>query len=118
MRLAILKESTPGELMKRFVLWTAGIVCGLWIAGQLREAGARSAKPAPALDLNQCSREELLAIPGLTALLTDRIIDNRPYRHRLDLVARMVVPSGVYQNIRDLVDVDGSAAGRSVHFAS
>jgi hypothetical protein len=30
----------------------------------------------------------------------------------------MVVPSGIYQNIRDLVDVETGAAGRSVHAAS
>jgi len=104
--------------MKRFVLWTAGIVCGLWIAGQLREAGGRVAKRSAGLDLNQCTREDLLALPGMTVAFTDRIIANRPYRHRLDLVARMVVPSGIYQNIRDLVDVETDAAGRSVHAAS
>jgi DNA uptake protein ComE-like DNA-binding protein len=104
--------------MKRLALWTAGIVAGLWIAGQVREAGTRIAKINRTVDLNECSREDLLRLPGMTEMLTDRIVSNRPYRHRLDLVARMVVPSGVYQNIRDLVDVDGSAAGRSVHVAS
>jgi hypothetical protein len=68
--------------------------------------------------LNQCSRESLLLVPGLTEILADRIIENRPYRHRLDLVARMVVPSGIYQGIRDLVDVDGGTAARSVNVAS
>jgi predicted DNA-binding helix-hairpin-helix protein len=104
--------------MKRFVLWTAGIVVGLWIANGLRQSGRTLIKRATTLDLNQCSREDLLRVPGLTDALADRILENRPYRHRLDLVARMVVPSGVYQNIRDLVDVDGSAAGRSVNVAS
>jgi|ERR1035437_4961484 DNA uptake protein ComE-like DNA-binding protein len=104
--------------MKSFVLWTAGIVVGLWVANQLRPSARRAVKRAAALDLNQCSREELLRIPGLSEPLADRIIENRPYRHRLDLVARMVIPSGIYQNIRDLVDVDASAAGRSVNVAS
>ncbi len=99
--------------MKRFILWTAGIVVGLWIAKELRDAGVRLTGPN-SVDLNQCSREDLLRVPGLSESLADRIIDNRPYRHRLDLVARMVVPSGVYQNIRDLVDVNATAAHRSV----
>lgn len=101
--------------MKRFILWTAGIVVGVWVAKGLREAGLRL-YGRPSVDLNQCTREDLLRVPGLTESLADRIINNRPYRHRLDLVARMVVPSGVYQNIRDLVDVE--AANRSVHVAS
>jgi DNA uptake protein ComE-like DNA-binding protein len=104
--------------MKRLMFWTVGIVAGLWIAGQLREAGTRIARISKTVDLNECTREDLLRLPGMSEILTDRIVSNRPYRHRLDLVARMVVPSGVYQNIRDLVDVDGSASGRSVHAAS
>ncbi len=103
--------------MKRIVLWTAGIFCGLWVAGQLREAGSRVTKRNAALDLNECTREDLLALPGMNGTFTDRIIANRPYRHRLDLVARMVVPSGIYQNIRDLVDVE-SGTGQSVHAVS
>jgi hypothetical protein len=104
--------------MKRFVLWTAGIVFGLWVARELRDAGGRLAERNSILDLNQCSRESLLLVPGLTEVLADRIIENRPYRHRLDLVARMVVPSGIYQNIRTMVDVDGGTASRSVNVAS
>ncbi len=104
--------------MKRFVLWTAGILVGVWVARELRDAARRLYSTAPGVDLNRCSREDLLRVPGLNEGLVDRIIDNRPYRHRLDLVARMVVPSGIYQDIRDLVDVDSSAAGRSVNVAS
>ena len=104
--------------MKRFVLWTAGIVAGLWVAKELRDAARRIAGRVAVVDLNQGSREELLRIPGLTEPLADRIIDNRPYRHRLDLVARMVVPSGVYQNIRDMVDVSSRAAESAINVAS
>ena len=103
--------------MKRFLLWTAGIAAGLWLAKELRDAGLRFSGHG-SVDLNQCSREDLMRVPGLTEALADRIIDNRPYRHRLDLVARMVVPSGVYQNIRDLVEVEPATVNRSIHVAS
>ncbi|HEY3929572.1 MAG TPA: hypothetical protein VGL89_14450 [Candidatus Koribacter sp.] len=102
--------------MKRLIFWTAGIALGLWAVNQLR--GGRALRRLTALDLNQCSREDLLAIPGLTASLVDRIIDNRPYHHRLDLVARMVIPSGIYQTIRDRVDVSAAAAKRPINVAS
>ncbi len=91
--------------MKKAIFWTVGIAFGIWVARELRVAGARLAKRAAMLDLNHCSREQLAGVPGLNEALADRIIENRPYRHRLDLVARMVVPSGIYQEIRERVDV-------------
>ena len=103
--------------MKRLILWTAGIALGLWVAKELREARQRL-YGGPSLDLNECSREDLLQVPSLNEALADRIIENRPYRHRLDLVARMVVPSGIYQSIRDRVDVSSSVVTRSVNVAS
>jgi len=104
--------------MKRLLFWTAGIVLGVWVTHEIREAGLRLSRVVRRVDLNQCSQEDLLKIPGMTEALADRIIKNRPYRHRLDLVARMVVPSGVYQNIRDLVDVDNGTSARAANVAS
>ena len=102
--------------MKRIVFWGLGIAAGVWLVNQLR--GTRSFHRFLAIDLNKCSRQELLKVPGLDEMLADRIIENRPYRHRLDLVARMVVPSGVYQSIRDRVDVAHEAAESAVNVAS
>jgi len=102
--------------MKRVIFWTAGIALGIWVANQLRRGGVL--RQVATLDLNQCSREDLLAVPGLTAPLADRIVENRPYRHRLDLVARMVIPSGIYQTIRDRVDVSDGSAHRPINVAS
>lgn len=104
--------------MKRVVFWTAGIVLGIWAANQIRQAGFGLAKAVHRIDLNRCSREDLLAVPSITEVIADRIIENRPYRHRLDLVARMVVPSGIYQSIRDRVDVDGNTSHQAVNVAS
>ncbi len=104
--------------MKRILFWTAGIVLGVWVAREIRQAGLRLTRVVRRVDLNRCSQEELLKIPGINEQLADRIIENRPYRHRLDLVARMVVPSGVYQGIRDLVDVDDATAVRTANAAS
>ncbi len=104
--------------MKRILFWTTGIVLGVWIAKELREAGLRLSRSVRRVDLNHCSHEELLRIPGITDAFADRIVENRPYRHRLDLVARMVIPSGIYQEIRDLVDVDPATSARAANVAS
>ena len=102
--------------MKRVLWWSLGIAAGLWFANQFR--GSQTYRRLVAYDLNHCSREQLLSIPGMDEDSVDRIIDNRPYRHRLDLVARMVVPSGVYQGIREYVDVPVREAARSRDVAS
>jgi len=103
--------------MRRFVLWTTGIVVGLWIARELVRPAGQTEKRPTRIDLNLCSREDLIRIAGLTEGFADRIVENRPYRHRLDLVARMVVPSGIYREIRELVDVEAAAVGRPVNVA-
>ncbi|WP_041855689.1 helix-hairpin-helix domain-containing protein [Candidatus Korobacter versatilis] len=104
--------------MKRLLFWTAGIVLGVWVARELRQAGMRLSHVVRRVDLNLCSHEDLVTLPGITEHFAERIVENRPYRHRLDLVARMVIPSGVYQEIRDLIDVESGSAVRTANVAS
>lgn len=69
------------------------------------------------LDLNGCSREELLRVPGMNGDLAERILDNRPYRSKFDLLNRMIVPESVYAELRSRVYVDPTAAHRAVDIA-
>jgi DNA uptake protein ComE-like DNA-binding protein len=66
------------------------------------------------LDLNTASHEELQRL-GLNDEMTDKIVDNRPYRNKLDLLSRMVIPEATYNGIRTMVGVAG--ATQSVKFA-
>jgi hypothetical protein len=56
------------------------------------------------LDLNTASHEEFLRL-GLDGEMSDRIVENRPYRNKLDLLSRMVIPEQAYGVIRDQVGV-------------
>jgi hypothetical protein len=67
-----------------------------------------------ALNLNQCTADELLGISALDADLVDRILENRPYRNPLDLVSRMVIPSRVYGEIKNRVHVPREAAAAEI----
>jgi DNA uptake protein ComE-like DNA-binding protein len=58
-------------------------------------------------DLNRGDASELLSL-GLSRALADRIIENRPYRSKLELVSRLVLPEGEYAAIRDRIVVGGS----------
>jgi DNA uptake protein ComE-like DNA-binding protein len=56
------------------------------------------------LDLNTAGHEEFVRL-GLDGEITDRIVENRPYRNKLDLLSRMVIPEQAYEVIRDHVGV-------------
>jgi hypothetical protein len=56
------------------------------------------------LDLNSANEAEFVHL-GLDRETTERIIDNRPYRNKLDLLSRMVIPEQTYNVIRDHVGV-------------
>ena len=56
------------------------------------------------LDLNAASHDDLLKL-GVDCEMSDRILENRPYRNKLDLVSRMVIPEETYNRIRNQVSV-------------
>jgi len=56
------------------------------------------------IDLNVSDATELLNL-GLEQASVDRVIENRPYRSKLELVSRMVLSEAEYASIRDRVAV-------------
>ena len=55
------------------------------------------------LDLNSASESELMELPGITHRDARRIIANRPYRDKHDLVARRIITAAEYASIRDQI---------------
>jgi DNA uptake protein ComE-like DNA-binding protein len=60
------------------------------------------------LDLNEASAEDLLAVDGLRDY-ADRIVDERPFRTKIDLLERMIVPDQIYNEIKDRIVVRQAA---------
>ena len=56
------------------------------------------------VDLNSAGIEQLQSL-GLDAGSADRLMENRPYRNKLDLLSRMVLPQDIYSGIKDKVGV-------------
>ena len=56
------------------------------------------------IDLNRCSLGDFENL-GLDAETADRIFENRPYRSKLELVSRVMLPTGIYASIKNRVGV-------------
>lgn len=55
-------------------------------------------------DINSAGPEELQKL-GLDSVAAERIVENRPYRNKLELVSRMVIPENLYGTIRHHIGV-------------
>lgn len=69
-----------------------------------KAAGAKpeTAKQEP-VDINSASDAALKAIPGLGDAYIAKIVVNRPYANKSQLVSRKVLPESVYEKIKDRI---------------
>ena len=66
------------------------------------------------IDLNGASVEQIGEL-GISAESLDRLLENRPYRNKLELVSRMVLSQEEYSAIKDKVSI--AEAGAPVKIA-
>jgi DNA uptake protein ComE-like DNA-binding protein len=64
------------------------------------------AKPEKKVDLNNASKAELLTLPSVGEAEAAKIIANRPYISKVDLVTKAGLPEGLYVAVRNKVVVN------------
>jgi len=73
--------------------------------GQMPTAEKKTPPAAPAklVDINSAGRKELMTLPGIGGAEATKIIANRPYLTKTELVTKGVLPTGPYLSLKKQV---------------
>ena len=63
----------------------------------------KTAAKTELIDINSATDQQLKSLPGVSDVYSKKIIDNRPYKKKDQLVSKNVIPKGTYDKIKDLI---------------
>jgi competence protein ComEA len=67
------------------------------------QSAKESASDKDLVDLNSATKEQLAELPGIGDVYSQKIIDNRPYKTKTDLVRKKIIPQATYKKIASKV---------------
>ena len=68
-----------------------------------KAADNKAMKKSGPVDVNTATADELMAIPGIGDAYSKKIIDNRPYARKDEIVKKAGVPQATYDKIKDQI---------------
>ena len=66
-------------------------------------AGQAAKSATEKLDINTASADQLKELPGIGEAYSKKIVEGRPYRTKLDLVHKKIIPQATYDKIKDMI---------------
>lgn len=66
-------------------------------------AKSKAAAPVKLVNINSASKSELMKLPGISDALADKIIAGRPYNTKAHLVAKKIISTEAYDDLKKLV---------------
>lgn len=91
------------SLLLLVIALCVAIAPGFGQAAAKKAAAAKAATATGMIDINSADAATLKSVPGIGDAYATKIIANRPYKGKDEIVKKAGVPQGVYDKIKDKI---------------